>query len=1325
MVLITRYKLKLILLLIIFLLQSTIIYSSQLNIVNTFIKNEGQIEDKNIQYYSMSKDLNIYFQSNRISFSFNNIILDKSNTAKFNQFRFDMVFNQSNPKTTVLGVQKEITKLNFYSNNLPNGIKDVTVYNELVYKDIFNGIDLHFKFEGNNLKYYINKHNHGLVDFSFSFDGIRSLEPNTPDNSLIKIVTDAGEILLNSELTNGSTRYLASISSNNNKMINFINQNEPSQFELQSSKSQEKLLSSTLSFITYLGGSSFDHLYCIDADENANLLLCGLTNSNDFPTTLGSYQPQKGGGEDAIILKLNKDSKIDWCTFIGGSAADRAINVFKRDSVIWVSGESLSHDFPITPNAHQKYNAGGSADILIMRLDNNGHLLHATYHGGHSYDSSPDLAVDSKFNVWLIGRTFSGDFPVTLNAYYPSKGSFYDAFMISLDIDGNLRYSSFFPGNQDVLGEGIAIDSSDNVCITGYTLTENLPVTSNAYQPNKKDKYDAYLAKFTNIGRPIWITYFGGNQQDYGSNLTVDPYGNFFIFGFTNSTDLPTNNNVFQQNLNGAFDSFIAKFNNDGEFQWVSYFGGSGLEGIGEGLLYQIGGVKSDKYGNILVSGQTRSNNMPITEDAFQKILNGPTDSFIAKFDVNGKLLYSTFLGGSSNDRGYDVVFDNEGYLVNVGWTESSDFPVTDNAFQKEYNGNIDSYIFRFKECEEFYEYELLIPNDTLILASKNNILPLMLSVKKGSSFINKLIVKLRFVNSYYDNIEFSSGQILNKEFIDKFVVYEIEFANINLNTDIIELCKIKFDSKLPSDFKTKIEFVYFDWSTDCANTLIKDSELLSECDVEIQTNVYIKDNVYPLIKNIVVPLYLQTDDTSKIFINYNNVITISYLKSRAELIDVTHGFIIAKTINGNNEECTIKLNNLQLNDANNIISNLTFEFKDFDKSPFNINIKNIKWYEPCIESSLKGGIISRNCEELHFKLDIPLSEIVKKDEVNILPIYLLRQTTSSEKRIINISELELKVSDNIKVESFDNFDIISQVQENGYEVYKIRRIPFENDGNPYLLSNMKFKFNSVSFEDIKIEFSNIIDNDNCNLYLLGSFNIKILCDKVRIDFSMADTTVSFGNQFSRKVYLKFDKSVPMNSPHILKLKIKSKNNLLKINSIENVMDVSSEYIDNTLQYTVVKQFEPKILLDSININFSSFLDDSEFGQISIYDLVSDYSCLEFDLNSIHNIEFMDICEQEIRYIQLFKRNLMQIHPNPAYERANLIVKSIDNGYVNLSITNIFGEIIYTNNWYKPDNSEQLVQEFELNLRNLSSGLYLIHLQTSKNTIFEKLIINK
>jgi len=1293
--------------LLIFYLLSFSISKEEISISGNqyFIKNNGQIHNDEVLYYLTSKNLNIYFLKDRISYQ-----LIKSSLNDFAQesgsYRFDLKFNTS--ISTIKALKNSKTRLNYYNPDYPGGLIDVPTFEEIIYENIVEGINLSFRYNKSELIYNFEGKLSNLNKLQLEFDGIKSSEIL---NNELFISTISGNLIFKLDNQNSKSIILSDKSK-----VNFNS-------ESFKSITKEQFQNKNLTWITYLGGSSFDHLYCIHADENSDLLLCGLTNSADIPTTVGSFQPQKKGSEDAIIVKLDKDSKIDWCTYAGGSQADRAINIFKRDDIIWVSGESLSNDFPITANAHQKSNGGGSADILMMRLDNKGHIMHATYHGGSAYDSSPDLAVDSKHNVWLIGRTFSTNFPTTANAQYPFKGNFYDAFMVCLDKNGNLRYSSFFPADQDIFGEGIAIDSNDNVCVTGYTLSQNLPVTNNAYQNSKNNQYDAYLAKFNNNGKLIWCTYFGGNAQDYGSNLTVDPYGNFFIFGFTNSTDLPTNENVYQKNIKGQFDSYIAKFNNDGEFQWVSYFGSTNLEGIGESILYQIGGVKSDKYGNILVSGQTSSSDFPTTADAFQSNLKGKTDAFIAKFDVNGKLIYSSFLGGSNNDRGYDVVIDNQGYLVNVGWTESSDFPVTENAYQKNYAGAIDAYIFRTRECDEFYELELSMPNDTVFLAAKNNTIPLWLGANGNDISLSNANIKLRFNEKYFSNLTINGATIKSKSNFDKYVIYELEFNSINVSNNKVKICDINFDSKLPSDFKTKIEIIDFNWNIDCSNTIIKDSEILSICNSTIKTKLLIKDMKIPSKKEVDIPIYIETLDLDKIFINYNNVLTISYPYANAELLSLTNGVILSKTKINEFEECLIKINDVKIIDNSNIISMLKFQINNFEKTSFTIDIKNVKWYEPCIESSLQKGIVEIGCDEHEFNLVINPSEFSINDGTNNIDVNLERIKGNNEAINFTINELILSISDFIKVLSFDDFQIISTTNTNGFNIFKLRKSTDSYDENKQFIS-IKFNFLENSDKPINLNFQSIQISEDCITINPHLKEFSVNCFKPIISFSHSDTIVSIGSNLDRHIYINLNKKLPFIDSLDLSFKITSKFNNLKILNISNV-DRYEELTGNFHStFQISKRISADPTTDFIKINILSLLDTADFGSIIISDVIADYQCLEFDTEHLGKIEFEELCTEDIRHINLIKINSIQVSPNPTSDMLNIVVKSVDKGVIKVILLNSNGNICDSRE-FNNNSTDQFIESIHINTNYLNSGTYIIKMQTDKNVLSKKIIINK
>lgn len=334
----------------------------------------------------------------------------------------------------------------------------------------------------------------------------------------------------------------------------------------------------------------------------------------------------------------NRDLTIDpdraWATYLGGSDADEGDGGAATDlhGNVYVQGSTRSTDFPVTAGAFQTTFGGGTKDIYLGKFSPNGNQLWVTYYGGTASD------------------------------YADSE-------------------------------EGVSTDPWGHVYIAGVTSSSDFPVTAGAFQTIKNVGADVYLVKFDSTGTRKWATFYGGDGHDRGSGgCATDRFGNVFIHGRTESSfNFPVSAGAFQTTFGGGSDdAFIAKFDSTGGRIWGTYLGGSDYD---EGK----GGCAVDTSGNIFVHGYTGSSNFPVSPGAFQPLYAGNRDSYVAKFDAAGNRLWATFLGGTEDDSGQGGCdIDPSMDVIVHGHSRSTDFPVTQGAFQatrKGTNNPYDAYI--------------------------------------------------------------------------------------------------------------------------------------------------------------------------------------------------------------------------------------------------------------------------------------------------------------------------------------------------------------------------------------------------------------------------------------------------------------------------------------------------------------------------------------------------------------------------------------------------------------------------------------------------------
>jgi len=460
---------------------------------------------------------------------------------------------------------------------------------------------------------------------------------------------------------------------------------------------------------------AFDGAVALKVDSTADLVLT-LPNGEEIRMKRPlAYQQLEGmrkevsseyrlQGNNQVGFQLgaydhNQELIIDpvvYSTYLGGHGNDSG-NGIKMDSqgYVYLTGSTSSSDFPVVDPFQPALHVGDpmtAVDAYVSKLSPTGDaLIYSTYIGGLERDVSSAIAVDQAGNVYIAGQTSSPDFP-TVNAVQGSRGVNEDAFVAKLNASGNaLVYSTYLGGTNPDWRFGIAVDGNGQAAVTGFTESTNFPTTPSAFQvvapgsPASLTLRNAFVTKFTIGGSAfVYSSYLGGGGHDTGRAIDMDSAGNAYVAGDTSSTDFPTMN-ALQPRLSGLNDAFVTRLDTSGSVLiYSTYLGGS----AGDAAL----GIDIDADGRAYVVGSTASANFPVARPV-QRRLAGGTDAFLAKIESTGMpLIYSTYFGGSGDDRGGGIAADAEGNAFVVGTTASMDFPVA-NPIQASYGGSDDAFV--------------------------------------------------------------------------------------------------------------------------------------------------------------------------------------------------------------------------------------------------------------------------------------------------------------------------------------------------------------------------------------------------------------------------------------------------------------------------------------------------------------------------------------------------------------------------------------------------------------------------------------------------------
>jgi uncharacterized protein (TIGR03437 family) len=424
-----------------------------------------------------------------------------------------------------------------------------------------------------------------------------------------------------------------------------------------------------LIYSTYHGGSGLDWAYAIAVDSVGNTYVTGGTGSTNFPTT-NPLQSSLRGTEDVFVTKINPSGSAKlYSTYLGGGGVDegRGIAVDVQGNA-YITGSTGSLDFP-TKGAIQSTMAG-SGDAFVAKLNATGSaLIYSTYLGGISSDSGSAIAVDAAGSAYIVGTTFSADFP-TKNAFQAAKGAQQDAFVAKINPAGSAwAYVTYLGGNNVDEGNGIAVDAAGNAYVTGYTASTNFPVQS-PFRSGNAGGVDAFVSKLNPAGSAlVYSTYLGGSATDYGTAIAVDTSGSAYVTGIVTSDDFPLANPIDATlGSHAVGDAFVSKFNASGSALVYSTY----LGGASEDDPYAIA---LDQAGNVYITGRTNSSDFPLTNPI--QTTRVAFDMFVTEINAAGSArLFSTFIGGSGSESGRGIAVDRLGNIHVAGEGTSTDFPV-------------------------------------------------------------------------------------------------------------------------------------------------------------------------------------------------------------------------------------------------------------------------------------------------------------------------------------------------------------------------------------------------------------------------------------------------------------------------------------------------------------------------------------------------------------------------------------------------------------------------------------------------------------------------
>ena len=640
---------------------------------------------------------------------------------------YKVVFVGANPSVAVSG-QEEIAGYNNYyiGNDASRWSTHVPKFREILYKDLYEGIDLSLTQSSSHLKYEFTVAPGATPsDILLDYDGVENLIVSkgnlvigTSVMQVVELQPYAYQLDGNGLRETVPCRYKV-----NRRHLSF----EVGSYDT----SRPLVIDPVLIFSSYSGSTADNWGYTATYDKEGNLYSGGNVFSVGYPVTTGTFQVDfAGGSTDIAISKFDAGgSFLHFSTYLGGSGTEVPHSLVVNDNnELYVLGTTSSSDFPVTAEAFDTSFNGGEAyvltttvrftdgsDIILAKFNDIGtQLLGATYVGGTGNDglntvsslrknyadeARGEIIIDGHSNVYVASCTQSWDFPVTDGAFDTSFcGGNQDACIIKFNHNlTNMIWCSYLGGMGDDAAYSIVLAEDNSLYVCGGTTSTDLPTNASGVQPAYGGgDNDGFVAHIDQNGTHIQqLTYLGKNGYDQAYLVKNDKQGNPHIFGQTyasgtvwvvNADWYIPNGGQFLTKLSPELDSVI----------WSTAFGtGSiGLDISPTALLVDLcNNIYMSGWGSPSINGgQGGTTGLPITADAFQTTSDNNDYYFLCISDDASQLVYATYFGSPHAREHVDggtSRFDNHGRIyqaVCAGCGNYDDFPTTQGAWSQTNN---------------------------------------------------------------------------------------------------------------------------------------------------------------------------------------------------------------------------------------------------------------------------------------------------------------------------------------------------------------------------------------------------------------------------------------------------------------------------------------------------------------------------------------------------------------------------------------------------------------------------------------------------------------
>lgn len=667
--------------------------------ISAFVENNGQILDQSgsvnesiLFLHSNNKGINTQFHKKGISYDLFHS-KESNGTTSYIFDRIDVEFLQISEKAEIIALDEIAGINNYYSlNTKSKQIGNVRQFASIIYRNIYPNIDVVFKTNKDNgsIKYdFILHPGASIQSIKLRYKGIKEASLENGELSIL-----AGEKKFKESIPMSWYQEDGKEISIDFKILNTSESIVDIGFECKETfKANQTLVIDPvpeLVWAKYIGDSLITTTKGVITDRFGYIYICGSTQSINNIATSGAYQTVLTDSiSDAYISKYNKYGSLIWSTYFGGNLEDVANAIYVDTSFNVFIAGTTFSTVGLTDSTSFQDSLAGSSDAFLAKFNKLGQLQWSTYIGGDSTDVGLSLSTDYLQNVYLGGNTASLTGIATDSSFQTSLSGEMDGFLSKFDSTGTLLWSTYIGGQNVDLLSKVAFGDTA-IHICGKTYSTDFPISGTNSQDSLVGLNDGFIARFDPNGNLIWSTYYGGDQEDEVNSIKVFN-NNLYFTGTTNSDTNISTIGSFQPIRAGLKDAFVGKMFNDGSLSWGTYFGGDSTDS-GVDLFFELDS-------NIFIIGSTNSLNLPIIQtDPYQAQFGGMQDVFLSKFTNLGQNLWCTYYGGPAIDNPEAVaVYGNTGiYIVGSTFSDTAIVPTFQQWATNTFNSSQEGFFTRF-----------------------------------------------------------------------------------------------------------------------------------------------------------------------------------------------------------------------------------------------------------------------------------------------------------------------------------------------------------------------------------------------------------------------------------------------------------------------------------------------------------------------------------------------------------------------------------------------------------------------------------------------------